>query len=115
MVRLTEWDEYGNADIIALSDVMPELYSGMSFDETNALTDAINRLAEYEDTGLTPLEVASFAHVNRGRWIFVAQRFYDGGYVDIFRCSCCGIPEGKESKYCPNCGAMMEGGNEDNG
>lgn len=67
MVRLTEWDEYGNADIIALSDVMPELYSGMSFDETNALTDAINRLAEYEDTGLTPLEVASFAHVNRGR------------------------------------------------
>ena len=116
MVRLTEWDEYGNADIIALSDVMPELYSGMSFDETNALTDAINRLAEYEDTGLTPLEVASFAHVNRGRWIM------RGGY---FRCSECDAKsllrnaggtggyreyDQVQSKYCPNCGAKMDGG-----
>ena len=37
MERLTEWDEYGNADIIALSDVMPEIYAELSFDETNVL------------------------------------------------------------------------------
>lgn len=54
MKRLTERDEYGNADIVALSEVMPELYAELSFLETNALTDALNRLAAYEDTGLDP-------------------------------------------------------------
>lgn len=57
MERLTERDEFGNADIIALSDVMPEIYAGLSFSETNALTEALNRLAEYEDTGFTPREI----------------------------------------------------------
>lgn len=57
MDRFTERDEYGNADIIALSDIMPDIYSGLSFSETNALTDALNRLAEYEDTGLAPAEI----------------------------------------------------------
>ena len=58
MKRLTERDEYGNADIIALSDMMPELYGGLSFSETNALTAALNRLAAYEDTGLEPEKIA---------------------------------------------------------
>lgn len=57
MERLTERDEYGNADIVALSDIMPELYAELSFPETNALTDTLNKLAAYEDTGLTPKEV----------------------------------------------------------
>lgn len=60
MERLTEWDEYGNADIVALSDVMPEIYAELSFGETNALTDVFNRLAAYEDTGLTPEEIDTF-------------------------------------------------------
>lgn len=57
MDRLTEIDEYGNADIIALSDVMPELYAELSLSEANALTETLNRLAAYEDTGLTPEEI----------------------------------------------------------
>ncbi len=57
MNRLTERDEFGNADIIAISDIMPEIYAGLSFSEMNALTDALNRLADYEDTGLTPEEI----------------------------------------------------------
>lgn len=57
MNRLTEYDEYGNADIIALSDIMPELHAGLSFSETVALTNALNKLAAYEDTGLDPHEV----------------------------------------------------------
>ena len=48
-MRLTVRDEYGNADIIGLSDRMPELYAELSFDEANALTIALNKLAEYED------------------------------------------------------------------
>lgn len=57
MERLTKWNEYGNADIIALSDIMPELYAELSFLETNPLTDASNRLAAYEDTEMTPNEI----------------------------------------------------------
>ena len=59
MDRLTERDEFGNADIIVLSDIMPELYDELSFSETNALTDVLNRLATYEDTGLTPEEITA--------------------------------------------------------
>lgn len=57
MDRLTQRDEFGNADIIALSEIMPEIYAELSFYETNALTAALNRLAAYEDTGLTPEEI----------------------------------------------------------
>ena len=48
-MRLTKRDEYGNADIIAISDAMPEIYAGLGFSETNALTNVLNKLAEYED------------------------------------------------------------------
>ncbi len=65
MDRLTERDEFGNADIVALSDIMPEIYAGLSFSETNALTDALNRLANYEDTGLDPYEIATLIADNR--------------------------------------------------
>lgn len=63
MERLTQKDEYGNADIIAISDIMPEIYAGLSFSEANALTEALNRLASYEDTGLTPEEFHAY-------WVF---------------------------------------------
>lgn len=57
MKRLTQWDEYGNADIIALDDMMPEIYAELSFSEANALTDVLNLLGTYEDTGLTPADI----------------------------------------------------------
>lgn len=66
MKRLTQWNEYGNADIIALSDTTPEAYvslgggagfAALSFSQANALTDALNRLATYEDTDLTPSDI----------------------------------------------------------
>ena len=49
MARLTSRDEFGNAEIIALEDITPQLYEGLSFTETNALTAALNKLADYED------------------------------------------------------------------
>ena len=54
--RLTMRDEYGNAGLITLSDVMPEIYAvlscsaGLSFSEAaNCLIETINKLADYED------------------------------------------------------------------
>ena len=57
--RLTERDEYGNADIIGVDSA--ELQLNLEFDELNRVTDALNRLAAYEDTGLTPEEVQKIA------------------------------------------------------
>jgi len=56
---LTERDEYGNADIIGVDSA--ELQLNLEFDELNRVTDALNRLAAYEDTGLTPEEVQKMA------------------------------------------------------
>ena len=57
--RLTERDEYGNADIIGVDSA--ELQLNLEFDELNRVTDALNRLAEYEDSGLSPEEVQELA------------------------------------------------------
>lgn len=65
MKRYTERDAYGNADIIELSDIMPDIYGGLSFDKANALTAALNRIAAYEDTGLTPEEIAAMKADNK--------------------------------------------------
>lgn len=53
--RLTEYDEYGNADIIGVDSA--ELQLNLEFDELNRVTDALNRLAAYEDSGLSPEEI----------------------------------------------------------
>ena len=45
--RLTERDEYGNADIIGLST--EKLFGELYFDEINLLTKALNKLAFLED------------------------------------------------------------------
>lgn len=45
--RVTTKDEYGNADILGVDSEL--LYDGLSFNETNILTNALNRLAELED------------------------------------------------------------------
>jgi hypothetical protein len=57
--RLTERDEYGNADIIGVDSA--ELQLNLEFDELNRVTDALNRLAAYEDSGLTPEQVHELA------------------------------------------------------
>lgn len=57
MERFTERDEYGNADIIGVDSF--DLQGGLHFEDFNKVTDALNRLADYEDSGLTPQEIRS--------------------------------------------------------
>ena len=47
MERLTERDEFGNADIIGVDSM--DLQCNLEFDEFNKVTNALNKLAEYED------------------------------------------------------------------
>lgn len=45
--RLTKRDEFGNADIIGVSS--PDLQLNLNFAEFNRVTNALNKLADYED------------------------------------------------------------------
>ena len=56
MERLTERDEYGNANIIGVNGA--ELKRYLDLEAIIILIDALNRLAEFEDSGLTPAECA---------------------------------------------------------
>lgn len=47
MERLTERDEFGNADIIGVD--IDDLQLNLDFEQMNKVTDALNKLAEYED------------------------------------------------------------------
>ncbi len=47
MERFTERDEYGNADITGVSSL--DLQYNLALREFNKVTDALNRLADYED------------------------------------------------------------------
>lgn len=57
MKRFTERDEFGNADIIGIDS--DDLSVNLNFKAFNKLTAALNRLAAYEDIGLTPEQVKS--------------------------------------------------------
>ena len=50
--RLTKRDEFGNADIIGVDSA--DLQCNLDFDEMNLVTNALNRLAEYEEKEPTP-------------------------------------------------------------
>lgn len=47
MGRLTERDEFGNTDIIGVDSM--DLQCNLEFDEFNKVTNALNKLAEYEE------------------------------------------------------------------
>ena len=47
MERLTQYDEFGNADIIGVDS--EELQINLDYAELNRVTNALNKLAKYED------------------------------------------------------------------
>ena len=52
--------------------------------------------------------------VVHGRWIFKHNPITDPKrYFIRIVCSECDLHTGQVSNYCPNCGAKMDGGNED--
>ena len=70
---------------------------------------AIEQLESY---GVSLGEKADVAKVKHGKWVVCG----DGEYVP-FICSACGKTTSwyhkQTANYCPNCGAKMDGGNED--
>lgn len=48
--RLTERDEFGNADIIGVDTA--DLQFNLDFEQMNLVTDALNKLADYEESNM---------------------------------------------------------------
>ena len=121
MKRLTERDEYGNADIIGVDCVL--LQGDLAFEETNLVTEALNRLAEYEDIGLTAKELTAElaekdiriaeleAGQKHGKW--TVEGCEPGLSYYEHTCTACkekiATHTGKTLPYCPKCGAKMDG------
>ncbi len=101
MTKLTERDQYGNADIIGVDS--GDLQLSLEFDEFNCVADALNKLAAYEDTNLAPAEIAAMqtelAQLKEAqRWIPVNKELpAEGQEVEIME-----IKEIYTAKYEPN-------------
>ena len=46
--------------------------------------------------------------IKHGHWIFIGTISDGENDCEVFRCSNCMIPNDKTSKFCPNCGAIMD-------
>lgn len=60
--------------------------------------------------------IADVKEVKHGQWNTVLDESILEHYnndVDIFACSICGIKSKRPTKFCPFCGARMDGGNEE--
>lgn len=99
--RCTCNDEFGNADIVGLENVMQDICTNLSFEDMNRLTAALNRFRDVE----VEIESGELVQVVHGEWILItAPKKYAGGIV----CSNCRKSTDWQYNYCPNCGAKMD-------
>lgn len=80
------------------------------------------RLKEYEDTGLTPEQCAELVKAGKNAPVSEAAPVVHTDWAKIklgrrgcyiFRCPACNACSPYVSKFCPNCGAKMDGGKQD--
>ena len=89
-----------------------ELYEGLKFAEDKQICagqiitffECILRIKEQPTAEVVEVRHGEW---NRVRWVKCDDP--DGGYW-IVRCNQCSIPHFKEYKFCPSCGAKMDGG-----
>ena len=80
------------------------------FANTNKLGYPPNKAPIYHM--LKTLAAADVAPVVHGEWSVV---WVDQGHIDMekmYKCSVCGSRKYNDYRYCPNCGAIMDGGNK---
>lgn len=98
MNRLTDYDEKG----LYLKH-MPAVY--MPAEASHTLTEAVKKLAAYEDAE----EQGLLAPVRHGQWIKHYIEAPDPHDRYNWQCSICETYSSNQTNYCPNCGARMDG------
>ena len=68
---------------------------------------------QYADDRLDEIPAADVVEVRHGRWEYEQFTFMYGNPYGCYRCSACGDASPHISNYCPNCGAKMDGGADD--
>jgi len=68
---------------------------------TSEICDRFRKRGDSDD-----FESLLLKRINHGRWEYI------GGYGYQYRCSKCFMCAGYKTNYCPNCGALMDGGEE---
>ena len=69
------------------------------------------KVGTYCNLGACPDEdLEEYAQVERGRWgkVYKSKVTVSDGYVS----SCCDMWNERRTRYCPNCGAKMDGGSD---
>ena len=71
------------------------------------------RFTEFFDISNIPTVDA--VEVVHGHWttLYTLDTWMGTSKIDSFICSECGVSSKRKGNYCPNCGAKMDGGNED--
>ena len=64
---------------------------------------------EWRDDNGNAIEIYRVRH---GRWIEKQEKDTFAGYLYSYECSECGRVGQRKEPYCPNCGAKMDGGDD---
>ena len=65
---------------------------------------------EYEE--FLDMAVKALDERPKGKWITDGYFYYSGVPLDYYKCTCCNDLFKQRFKFCPNCGAEMEGEND---
>ena len=90
---------------------MPDEYISREAALTALQDSDLFNTTERQLRAIRELPAADVAEVVHGRWIWNEEGEID--WEQFYRCSNCGDKEYWESNFCPNCGAKMDGGNDD--
>ena len=98
-------DEISAANAVSLHDIY-RVIAGHSYYHGDRILAALTCIAEGKE--VNPVRPADVVPVVHGRWV---THYRSGtpvaeGYVS----TCCDMWNNRKSDYCPNCGAKMDGG-----
>lgn len=101
-------DEIPAAKVVSLRDIY-RVIAGHSYYHGDGILAALTCIAEGKE--VNPVRPADVAPVVYGRWVthYRSGTSVAEGYVS----TCCDMWNKRKSPYCPNCGAKMNGGDND--
>ena len=88
-------------DADALRDEVDSTLNWNTINEYNMYSDVMDMIDDAPTIDVQP--------VKHGRWLVK----FEGEIYEFSECSECGNTESCETPYCAQCGARMDGGNED--